>query len=63
MNILSTDGDALVDASRLIGAAIMPLLMFVLSLIIGLLTAGWPTLVGNLAVFLSGLGKVLFGII
>ena len=56
MNILSTDGDALVDASRLIGAAVMPMLILFLSVIIGVITAGWPTLIGNLAVFLSGLG-------
>ena len=36
MNILSTDGDALVDASRLIGAAVMPMFIFLLSIIIGL---------------------------
>ena len=36
MNILSTDGDALVDASRLIGAAVMPMFIFFLSIIIGL---------------------------
>merc|ERR1711892_288406 len=61
MNILSTDGDALVDASRLIGAAVMPMFIFLLSIIIGLVTAGWPTLVGNMAVFFSGAGFIVFG--
>ncbi len=47
LNIVSADGDRLVDSARAIGAAIVPLLGIILCWIIGYLVIGWPSLIGN----------------
>jgi ABC-type multidrug transport system fused ATPase/permease subunit len=47
LNIVSADGDRLVDSARAIGSAIVPLLGIFLCWIIGFIVIGWPSLIGN----------------
>ena len=46
LNIVSADGDRLVDGPRVIGAVVIPFLIFALSIILGIIVIGWPTLLG-----------------
>ena len=47
LNIVSADGDRLVDSARAIGSAVCPLLGIILCYVIGYVVIGWPSLIGN----------------
>ena len=53
LNVVSGDGDRVVDGVRAVASAFVPFLSFILSIIIGLLVMGWPSLLGNLIVLIS----------
>ena len=61
MNLISADGDRVVDGARALAAAIVPFIIFIVAVIIGLIVIGWPSLLGNFIVFLSVPIFVVFG--
>ena len=61
LNLISADGDRVVDGARALAAAIVPFIIFLVAVIIGLIVIGWPSLLGNFIVFLSVPIFVIFG--
>ena len=61
LNLISADGDRVCDGARGLAAAIVPFLIFILSVIVGLLVIGWPSLLGNFVVFSSVPFFLVFG--
>lgn len=45
----------------MIGAVLIPFVVFIISVVVGLITVGWPTLIGNLMVFISCPVFLIFG--